>query len=66
MSNFYLWSIEQGRESGTKDLDSYYTHLQKNNGKYCTNFANVYKNCQFLCVYNINLNCKYNVYIEIL
>ena len=37
----------------------------KKNGKYCTNFANVYKICQFLCVYNINLHCKYNVYIEI-
>ena len=34
--------------------------------KYCTNFVNVYKICQFLYVYNINLHCKYNLYIEIL
>ena len=28
-------------------------------------FANVYNTYQFLCVYNINLHCKYNVYFYI-
>ena len=43
-----------------------YTFAKKNkNDKYCTNFANVYNICQFLRVYNINLHCKYNVYIYI-
>ena len=32
--------------------DKYYIHLQKKYDKYCTNFANVYNICQFLCVYN--------------
>ena len=47
--------------------DKYYIHLQKKkkNDKYCTNFANVYNICQFLCVYNINLHCKYNVCVYI-
>ena len=34
-----------------------YTFAQKK-GKYCTNFVNVYKICQFFCVYNINLHCN--------
>ena len=33
--------------------------------KNCTNFTNVYNICQFLCVYNINLHCKCNVYFYI-
>ena len=44
----------------------YYTYLQKKKSKYCTNFADVYKICHFLCVYSINLHYKYNVYIKIL
>ena len=28
-------------------------HICTKNGKYCTNFVNVYKICQFVCVYNI-------------
>ena len=32
--------------------DKNYIHLQKEYDKYCTNFANVYNICQFLCVYN--------------
>ena len=31
-------------------LCSYFTYLMD---KYCTNFANVYNICQFLCVYNL-------------
>ena len=48
-----------------KKLQILYTFVPKKKGKYCTNFVNVYKICQFLCVYNINLHCKYNIYIEI-
>ena len=33
--------------------------------KYHKIFANVYNTYQFLCVYNINLHCKYNVYFYI-
>ena len=48
-------------------IGKYYKHLHtQKKGKYCTNFANVYKIFQFLCVYNINLHSKYNVYIKIL
>ena len=42
----------------------YYIHLQKKK-KNCTNFANVYNINQFLCVYNIILHCKCNVYFYI-
>ena len=41
----------------------YYIHLQQK--KNCTNFANVYNIYQFLCVYNITLHCKCNVYFYI-
>ena len=33
-------------------------HICTKIGKYCTNFVNVYKFCQFFCVYNINLHCN--------
>ena len=36
-------------------------HICTKNGKYCTNFVNVYKICQFLCVNvqkMVNLHCN--------
>ena len=39
--------------------------MQQQQKKICTNFANVYNIYQFLCIYNINLHCKCNVYFYI-
>ena len=40
----------------------YYRH--KKIGKCCTHFQNMYNICNFFCVYNVSLLCKYNINIQ--